>query len=781
MKIPYNLLLICLFFLNIFCAKAQISDSVEVDKLSLGKVKTQAKSALSVGDSYVALPLYKKWHAQNPADSKVAFQLAELYRITRDYKNAESMYSAVYAKSPDDYPLALFYKGVMQKTNGDIEGARASFDAFKKVMSAVPKELNIIRAYKNEVSGLDLVESFDKNRVKEYKVKRLGDDINAPHIESNPIVVDDNTIYYTSSKAGRNVYYKRDNEEDQGTFESRKLYVAKKSGQDNWTDGGEISTSFYEDGVDIANGSFSYDKKRFYVSKCQKNLNNEVVCELYVANYSNGAFSALKLLPTSINKAGSTSTQPTVGVDPTTGKEILYFVSNRPGSKGSTDIWASEYDVARDSYSEAVNCGKNVNTFGTEMTPWYDNETQTLYFSSDGHPSIGGLDIFKNVGSKSSFNESSINLGDAINSSYDDLYFTLRDDKETGFFTSNRPGGAALLSETCCDDLYYFGEGGKLLAGKVIDKYSKECVDQTQLQLFELNASNQYTLVKTKESEECDFDFVIDPAKKYKIEATKAGYVPLTKIIDPTKDLSNFVLELEPERRFSGNIVNANTGNCLDGTKVELYVFDDVKNEYELVEQANNANCNISFARLLPPNKKVKVNIEKPGFEPFEKVFVPGEPISGITLPLVPLMQWPPNSGFTIKKGQPIVLNDIYFDFDKWDLKPRSIKVLDSLLIPFLSTYPNAIIEVSAHTDSFGSDFYNYDLSRKRALSVKEYLITKGVNINRLLSIGYGEDKPIDTNETEAGRAKNRRVEFRVIGNSVYKSGTKQEVLYNQE
>ena len=144
-------------------------------------------------------------------------------------------------------------------------------------------------------------------------------------------------------------------------------------------------------------------------------------------------------------------------------------------------------------------------------------------------------------------------------------------------------------------------------------------------------------------------------------------------------------------------------------------------------------------------------------------------------------MQWPPNSGFTIKKGQPIVLNDIYFDFDKWDLKPRSIKVLDSLLIPFLSTYPNAIIEVSAHTDSFGSDFYNYDLSRKRALSVKEYLITKGVNINRLLSIGYGEDKPIDTNETEAGRAKNRRVEFRVIGNSVYKSGTKQEVLYNQE
>jgi outer membrane protein OmpA-like peptidoglycan-associated protein len=109
-----------------------------------------------------------------------------------------------------------------------------------------------------------------------------------------------------------------------------------------------------------------------------------------------------------------------------------------------------------------------------------------------------------------------------------------------------------------------------------------------------------------------------------------------------------------------------------------------------------------------------------------------------------------------------IKLNNIYFDFDRFELKPESYSELDRV-VEFLNQNPEIKIEISAHTDASGSDDYNLSLSQKRAQSAVDYIISKGINRERLTAVGYGETKPISDNETEEGRAKNRRVEMRIV------------------
>ncbi|MEO6135418.1 MAG: OmpA family protein, partial [Ginsengibacter sp.] len=117
-----------------------------------------------------------------------------------------------------------------------------------------------------------------------------------------------------------------------------------------------------------------------------------------------------------------------------------------------------------------------------------------------------------------------------------------------------------------------------------------------------------------------------------------------------------------------------------------------------------------------------------------------------------------------IEIGQVIRLNNVFFDFDKWDLRPESFIELDRV-VKLLSENPAIEIEMSAHTDSRGSDDYNMVLSDRRARSVMEYILSKGIDPNRITSHGYGESKPVATNDTDDGRQLNRRVEFTILKN----------------
>jgi hypothetical protein len=169
---------------------------------------------------------------------------------------------------------------------------------------------------------------------------------------------------------------------------------------------------------------------------------------LYESSFYDGSWQPPKPLDKKINLPGYTATQPAIGR--INNEDVLFFVSNRPGGLGESDIWYSTA-YSNGLFSEPENAGEQVNTLGNDITPFYHNASQTLLFSSDWHMGLGGFDIFKCVGVPEAF-ESAENIGYPINSSADDIYFSMHD--TIALLTSNRKGSLSEKSATCCNDLY---------------------------------------------------------------------------------------------------------------------------------------------------------------------------------------------------------------------------------------------------------------------------------------------------------------------------------------
>ncbi|NSW45678.1 MAG: OmpA family protein [Bacteroidales bacterium] len=335
------------------------------------------------------------------------------------------------------------------------------------------------------------------------------------------------------------------------------------------------------------------------------------------------------------------------------------------------------------------------------MTPFYDIESHTLYFSSDGWPSIGGLDIFKAQGELTQFSNPE-NIGFPINSSVDDIYCVTSKNREGGFFVSNRKGTVALLNETCCDDIWEY----------------------------------RWT----------NFIQVAITGKIYAIKDSTIYQQLEKQIVD-----KNFIEELDS---------TTEKVNPLPDKKVDLYLQQGNERIYI---KSISTNENGEFFFNLEPQKEYKILIDNYGF--FNKeISVSTMNIThsdtlhadAIYINVIPL--------------EPVVIKNIYYEFSKWNLTDSSKAVIDRTLYKLLVDNPRIVVEISSHTDSISSDEYNLKLSQKRAESVVKYLISKGIDKDRLVAKGYGESKPIapntnpDGTDNPEGRQKNRRTEFRIIG-----------------
>lgn len=201
------------------------------------------------------------------------------------------------------------------------------------------------------------------------------------------------------------------------------------------------------------NSNFCYNPSRGIIifTRCTRGADGELLCSLWQSTFSNEEWSKPKKLPSSINAEGSSSLQPDLVSK--NGYDVLYFVSNRKHGIGGYDIWYSIYK--NDHFSPPINAGPVINTEGNEVTPFYDKENGILYFSSDEHLGIGDYDIFYSIGDLSQWGEVS-NMGVPFNSAYNDYYFTINTDGRSGYFSSNRPHDDMALSDTCCNDLFYY-------------------------------------------------------------------------------------------------------------------------------------------------------------------------------------------------------------------------------------------------------------------------------------------------------------------------------------
>lgn len=536
-----------ILLLLISAVKILAQPSETIKYLNPWQVKSFAKNSEKIGDAYSSIDYYEAVLQKSPNNLSIKFKLAQLYQQTRNYPLAQQYYHEVFEADKEAYVDALFYRGLMKKMQGDYKNAIEDFNLFSKMIKGTKLQEEFKKRVKNEIDGCNLALKLIEKPLDAF-ILHLDTSINKAHAEASPMPVSGNTIWYSSLKADKVFYIDVNNDT---IYPSRQLYVAQKKGE-KWYSEGLLEGPFNQPNVNVINPALNPAGNRLYFTRCQRNWKNKMVCAIYLSEKIEGQWSEPVKLGKHINDPRYTSTQPTVGVDSKTQNEVLYFVSDREGGKGGLDIWYSVYNAKKNEFKPPKNAGSKINTLGNEMTPFYDIETHTLYFSSDGWPSMGGLDIFKAQGELTQFSTPE-NIGFPINSSADDLYFVISKNREGGFFVSNRKGTVPLLHETCCDDIFEYRWSnyihivltGKIYAIKdstiyeqleqqIVDKNFIEELDEEtdkvdplpnkKVDLYVVQGNERIYIKSTFTNNKGEFTFNIEPKKDYKVVIDNYGF-----------------------------------------------------------------------------------------------------------------------------------------------------------------------------------------------------------------------------------------------------------------
>jgi len=705
-----------IIFLISFIACTFQSNGQADEKLLDSKALTVYKAgnkSLKKGDHFGAIIYFKKFLNINGAkiesgglfnfnrkrlQRKTYYELGECYRLSHYYEMAEKTYAKVYEEYPNKHPEAQFYLAHMQMMNGKYAEAKKNFTSFKKSYKESDSKFYKVQM-KYYIVGCDSAMIFIQDTL-DIKVSHLDTSINKAHVDFGAIPLNDSLLLYGSLRSDSIVYV---DENDSNAVEPlKKFYLAKRTSDSTWTFIEEYENGFFnKPETHNGYGTFSLDSQRFYFARGERDWKNILTWHIYESKREDGAWTTPIEMPELINVAKSGSGRannyhPAIGWNSKKEQEVLYFISDRVGGKGGLDIWYSEWVVKKKEWKKPKNAGSKINTKLNEMSPYYNFDQKTMYFSSEGWPGLGGYDIFSTLGELKTWTLPK-NVGYPINSNVNEQFFVLTPNKEEGYFVSNRIGSIALKNPTCCPDIYHYRQ----------NHYIRLAV-----------LGNVYDLVENEDK-----------------------------------------IDTLPSRSIT----------------LSLVLLDDSLEGGEMVIKSILPKENGYYFFTLEQGKEY--NLKARGDNYFNKDF----PID--TRPLI--------ESDTLKKDfymskfslKPIVVQNIYYEYDKFALLDSSMMVIDTTIYEILKTNPQIIAEIGSHTDAHGSDQYNQKLSQKRAQSVVDYLVNKkGIERSRLKARGYGEKQPIAPNDNEdgtdnpEGRQMNRRTEFRVIG----KIEGISEIIYKQ-
>lgn len=636
-----------------------------VTKLPYYKKLRWADNLFREGSYFNAIEYYQQLKQEQERNPYLAYQLAECYSMTRDYKPAAHYYAEAYSYAPKIYPEAQYYYALNLKKQGEYE---ESIVQFNKFISDNPKTFKKqkIRA-KREIEGAEMALNSVKNP-EAVNVINAGPNVNSAYTESAPYPLGDTALLFSTMRQNNVVEVdKAKRDEYMARFmTSRKQDHVDQVDSFQWAikfmDG-----DFNSDKVHVGNGSYSPGGDRFYFTKCTEEDSMKVICKIYVSKFEKSKWTEPEELGSGINEGGS-NTQPMaakVGK-----KEVLFFSSNRTlQGRGGYDIWYSVIDPRNGTYRRPQNAGKQVNTDRNEVTPYYDSRVGKLYFSSDGWVTMGGFDVFSADGGPSRYTNLK-NLGYPVNTSADELYY-IKDPvgKPDAYVVSNRIGSIALKNPTCCDDIWRIQYEPQLtVIGKIVDRKNNELVSDVVAKMVDQTGD-----LKTYNSEDGNFAFSLYRGKSYVITGDKQGYA---------------------STRASINTMDVKRTDPDDTVSVTLYL-DELTQEYRFR------------------------------------------------------------------------VSNVYYDYDKAELRPESITALDTL-VTFMRDNPSLTAEVYSFADAKGTDEYNKKLSERRAQAVIDYLVNAGIEASRMESKGFGESMPAAPNskngkDNPVGRQLNRRTEFRIV------------------
>ena len=408
-----------------------------VGQSKLGSYLKYAAEKSHAGDYYYAIKLYEKALEIDSNSVSILWNYAETLRAYKDYEKAAIYYDKVYDKENGSiYPLSLIYLGLMQKQNGQYDIALETFKKAKKKYTKNKKEYAYLKASK-ELESCLWVKNAQKDTL-EIDFQRLPETINTTNSEFGH-VYKNNVFIFSSLRADST----GTDEEAYATNYRTKLY---QSTNENGTFEPAIAlTELNQADMHVGNGTYSIDGQRYYYSACKDN-GAGYTCKIMVATVENDRWTSIDSLGDIINELGSNTSMPNIGLFEN--QEVLFFASDRKGTKGGMDLW---YSVIKNGnqYANPVNI-KSLNSIENELNPWWDPKTKQLYFSSSWHNGFGGYDVFS-----SQFNaqfETPVNIGIPFNSPANDVYYFKSGD--TSFVSSNRRGVLFSKNPTCCSDIF---------------------------------------------------------------------------------------------------------------------------------------------------------------------------------------------------------------------------------------------------------------------------------------------------------------------------------------
>jgi OmpA-OmpF porin, OOP family len=423
-------------------------DSAMIKRSSTKNLKRLGISALQQNDPSSAISFFEAYLLKNKNDAEVKLLLGSAFMEIRDYDRAQHMFLNAYTTNKEKAPEALYYHALMMKSNAQYDSARYNFQKFKKEYKGKDKKLK--RFASKEIVYCD---SLVRIMGTDYpiSIQHLDTSINKVNAEGAPINLSNDVLLFTSLRTEKSEYIIED---DTSKGIKRKLYFATRK-DNEWKFSGEYGNGLNDPDYNVGNASFSPDRDRIYFTRCKLNYLDKMVCAIYVSEKNGDEWTEPVKLPKVVNDPKYTSTMPAVTSDPAKGNEVIYYVSNDPKGKGGLDIWYTVYNKKTKTYKTPKNAGSKVNTAQDEISPFFDNATRSLYFSSNGLGGLGGFDVFKTKTDGKKWTGSE-NIGQPINTGADDIFYTISTAGGEGFFVSNRKGGNALKNNTCCDDIYFY-------------------------------------------------------------------------------------------------------------------------------------------------------------------------------------------------------------------------------------------------------------------------------------------------------------------------------------
>lgn len=591
------------------CKSAKLSDAEEKQR---------------IGEYYEAAAIYRKVYTKTSPKKRdlrgyIAYRMAECNRLINNTAKATSAYMNAIRY---DYPDSTVYlrMGQMLQKTGRYPEAIKNYDIY---MENDPSNLLAI----NGIQGCELAPGWKKNPTR-YEVRRM-DKFNSRRGEFSPMLAGDkyDQLYFASSRS-------KDKDAKVSAItgqNNNNLFLVKQDEKGAWLAPVELEDEVNTE-YDEGTPSFSPDGNTMYYTYCAQDPEGPRTAEIYISTRSSakwGKGTRATIVKDSVTALGHPSISPD-------GK-YLYFVSDAVGGFGGKDIFRAR--VAGNDFGPMENLGEEINTPGDEMFP-YVRDSVTLYFASNGHPGMGGLDLFKATqDSTGKWNVE--NLGAPINSMADDFGITFAGKEERGFFCSNRNDARGY------DHIYSF--------------------ERPTITIF--------------------IEGIVNDVDEYPIEDATVRIVGKDglNVKVPVKKDGTYRVELERDIRY---VMMASARGYLN-QNYELHTGPEEKNETYIVDF------------FLSPISK------------------------------------------------PVVIDNIFYDFDKATLRPESKKALNEM-IKMLNDNPNVTIELGAHTDRKGTDQYNERLAQRRAQSVVDYLIAGGIEAARLEAKGYGESVPKTINKKMA-------------------------------